>query len=165
MKGCLDWIEGPALEGPPLSESDRDWAQSRMERDLDRAGISRHPFQIPDRKPPLADMFFDSTGRLWVVKTLAAGESVRNADVWDGTTLVAHYRWPSRILDLPTPWATESALYGGDGRHASVSSARHGCGSRGGSPAPSVRSLPETPQSRSFWGLSNPDSTHPERDK
>ena len=110
--GTVALIEGPALEGPPLSEGDRDWAQSRMERDRDRADIGRHPFQIPDRKPPLADMFFDSAGRLWVVKTLAAGESVRNADVWDGTTLVAHYRWPSRILDLPTPWATESALYG-----------------------------------------------------
>ena len=110
--GTVALIEGPALEGPPLSESDRDWAQSRMDRDLDRAGIRSHPFEIPDRKPPLADMFFDSAGRLWVVKTLAAGESVRNADVWDGTTLVAHYRWPSRIRDLPTPWATESALYG-----------------------------------------------------
>ena len=110
--GAVSLIEGPALEGPPLSESDRDWAQSRMERDLDRVDIGRHPFQIPDRKPPLADMFFDNAGRLWVVKTLAAGETVRNADVWDGTTLVAHYRWPSRILDLPTPWATESALYG-----------------------------------------------------
>jgi len=110
--GTVALIEGPALEGPPLSESDRDWAQSRMERERDRAGISRHPFQIPDRKPPLADMFFDSAGRLWIVKTLAEGESVRNADVWDGTTLVAHYRWPSRILDSPTPWATESALYG-----------------------------------------------------
>ena len=110
--GTVALIEGPALEGPPLSEGDRDWAQSRMDRDRDRADIGRHPFEIPDRKPPLADMFFDSAGRLWVVRTLAAGESVRNADVWDGTTLVAHYRWPSRILDLPTPWATESALYG-----------------------------------------------------
>ena len=110
--GTVALIEGPALEGPPLSEGDRDWAQSRMERDRDRAGIGRHPFQIPDRKPPLADMFFDRAGRLWVVKTHAEGETVRKADVWDGTTLVAHYRWPSRILDLPTPWATESALYG-----------------------------------------------------
>ncbi|MCE2422242.1 MAG: hypothetical protein J4G03_02815 [Gemmatimonadetes bacterium] len=110
--GTVALIEGPALEGPPLSESDRDWAQTRMESELDRAGIGRHPFQIPDRKPPLADMFFDSGGRLWVVRTLAAGESVRSADVWDGTTLVAHYRWPSRIRNSPTPWATESALYG-----------------------------------------------------
>ena len=100
------------LVGPPLSADERDGAQESIDRDRDRTGVAIHPFRIPDRKPPLDDMFFDRAGRLWVVKTLATGETVREADVWDGTTLVAHYRWPSRIREIPTPWATESALYG-----------------------------------------------------
>ena len=110
--GTVSVIQGPVLEGPPLSADDREWAQSRIDRERDRTGVAVHPFEIPDRKPPLDDMFFDRAGRLWVVKTLATGETVREADVWDGTTLVAHYRWPSRIRNNPTPWATESALYG-----------------------------------------------------
>ena len=105
-------IEGPALRGPPLSADDRAWAQGRIDRDLDRTGIARHPFGIPDRKPPLADVFFDRGGRLWVVKTVREGAAVREADVWDGTTLVARYRWPRRIRESPRPWATESALHG-----------------------------------------------------
>ena len=110
--GTVSVIQDPVLEGPPLSGDDREWAQSRIDRERDRTGVTVHPFEIPDRKPPLDDMFFDRAGRLWVVRTLATGETVREADVWDGTTLVAHYRWPSRIRDYPTPWATESALYG-----------------------------------------------------
>ena len=109
--GTVSVIEGPMLEGPPLTEDDRAWAQRRMDGERDRAEIDDHPFDIPDRKPPLADIFFDRTGRLWVVKTLPEGATMREADVWDGTTLVAHYRWPSRIRSSPT-WATESALYG-----------------------------------------------------
>ncbi len=110
--GAVSVIEGPVLEGPPLSADDRAWAQTRLDRERDRAGIDEHPFEIPDRKPPLADMFFDRAGRLWVVKTVASGARVREADVWDGTTLVGRYRWPSRIREYPTPWATESELYG-----------------------------------------------------
>lgn len=110
--GTVSVIEGPALPGPPLSDADRDWAQSRIDRERDRADIDNHPFGIPDRKPPLDDMFFDRAGRLWVVKTAERGAAVREADVWDGTTLVGHYRWPSRIFRYPTPWATESELYG-----------------------------------------------------
>ena len=110
--GTVSVIEGPALLGPPLNDDERDWAQGRMDRETDRAGIDNHPFSIPDRKPPLDDMFFDRAGRLWVVKTAARGATVREADVWDGTTLVGHYRWPGRIWRYPAPWATESELYG-----------------------------------------------------
>lgn len=110
--GTVSVIEGPAISGPPLTEDDRAWAEGRMERDIERTGVGKHPFDIPDRKPPLSRMFFDRAGRLWIVRTMAEGATVREADVWDGTTLVAHYRWPRRIRELPTPWATESALYG-----------------------------------------------------
>ena len=109
--GTVSVIEGPMLEGPPLTEDNRAWAQNRIDSERDRADIDNHPFEIPDRKPPLADIFFDWAGRLWVVKTLPEGAAMREADVWDGTTLVGHYRWPSRIRSSPT-WATESELYG-----------------------------------------------------
>ena len=37
---------------------------------------------------------------------------MREADVYEGTTLTARYRWPRRIGNYPAPWATESTLYG-----------------------------------------------------
>ena len=110
--GAESLIEGPSSPGPPLSADDREWAQTRMEREVDRAGIAEHPFGIPERKPPLADMFFDRHDRLWVEKTPASGATMRQADVYDGTTLTARYRWPLRIQEYPKPWATESLLYG-----------------------------------------------------
>ncbi|MDE2763259.1 MAG: 6-bladed beta-propeller [Gemmatimonadota bacterium] len=110
--GTVSAIEGPALQGPPLTEDDRVRAQGWMDRQIERAGVDRHPFDIPDHKPPLSQMFFDRAGRLWIVRTMAEGATMREADVWNGTTLVARYRWPRRIRELPTPWATESTLYG-----------------------------------------------------
>ncbi len=57
-------------------------------------------------------MFFGRHDRLWIEKTPASGATMREADVYDGTTLTAKYRWPRRIQDYPAPWATESLLYG-----------------------------------------------------
>ena len=110
--GSIALIEGPALEGPMLTPAEREWARERMDREIERAELAEHPFGIPERKPPLAAMFFDRRGRLWIEKTAAAGATMREADVYDGTTLTARYRWPLRIRDYPAPWATESALYG-----------------------------------------------------
>lgn len=110
--GTVSVIEGPAFQGPPLTENNRTWAQEWIDRQIERADIDKHPFDIPDRKPPLSRMFFDRAGRLWIEKTAAAEASMHEADVYDGTTLVARYRWPIRIRDNPGPWVTESTLYG-----------------------------------------------------
>ena len=110
--GTVSLIEGPRLEGPVLSPEERATAQFRIERELDVSGLDDHPFGIPDRKPPLEGMFFDTDGRLWVEKTVPDGDETREADVWAGTELVARYRWPRRMEELPSPWATESLLYG-----------------------------------------------------
>ena len=110
--GTVSVMEGPALQGPLLTEDDRTWGKGWMDRQVERAGIEKHPFDLPDRKPPLSRMFFDRAGRLWIVKTSAEGAAVREADVWDETVLVARYRWPSRVRSVPAPWATESTLYG-----------------------------------------------------
>ena len=110
--GTVSRIEGPPLLGPPLSPAEHERAQASINRDLSRADLRNHPFAIPDSKPPLADIFFDRSGRLWVEKTATDGDETREADVYAGTTLVARYRWPSRVRVGDVPWVTESTLYG-----------------------------------------------------
>ena len=109
--GGISRITGPQLQGPPLSRSEREQAQARIERDLDRMGSRNHPYDIPNRKQPLASIFFDRSGRLWVEKTGADSDEMREADVYEGTELVARYRWPRRVW-ASMPWATETTLYG-----------------------------------------------------
>ena len=111
-EGAVSRIEGPAVRGPSLSANERAGAQARIDRDVARLDLSSHPFGIPDNKPPLSRMFFDRDGRLWIEKTAADGAPMREADVYEGTTLAARYRWPRRIGQFPTPWATEAVLYG-----------------------------------------------------
>ena len=110
--GTVSLIEGPLFQGPALSPEERTSAQTQIDRELQRADIADHPFEIPDHKPPLGGMFFDRGGRLWIEKSTAAGEETREADVYDETTLVARYRWPRRVSKTFTTWATESVLYG-----------------------------------------------------
>ena len=110
--GTVFRIEGPPLQGPGLSPDERGRAQANIDRDLQRLDLQSHPFTIPDRKPALADIFFDRSGRLWVEKTGAGGEQMRQADVYMGAELVARYRWPRRVRTGDVPWASESLLYG-----------------------------------------------------
>lgn len=110
--GTVSVIEGPALQGPAPSPDERAGAERRMERERERAGLRAHPFAIPDRKAPLARMFYDRGGRLWIEKTGADGAAMREADVYEGTTLAARYRWPRSIRDWPTPEVVDSDLYG-----------------------------------------------------
>lgn len=110
--GSVLQIVGPESPGPPLSPEEQARAQERIDGDVDRFDLGRHPFGVPDRKPPLANMFFDRAGRLWIEKSRADGEEMREADVYDQTTLVARYRWPARVRNGLVPWATESVLYG-----------------------------------------------------
>ena len=110
--GTVSRTEGPSLPGPRLSSSERERAQASIDRERERAGLQSHPFGIPDRKPPLAGIFFDRSGRLWVEKTAADGDEMREADVYSESTLVARYRWPGRVRMTIAPWVTESTLYG-----------------------------------------------------
>lgn len=110
--GTVSRIEGPSLAGPLLGPSERDRAQAVIDRDLQRFDLREHPFGMPDRKPPLAGIFFDRAGRLWVEKTGLEGDELREADVYAGSALVARYRWPRRVRVGSVPWVTESTLYG-----------------------------------------------------
>ena len=105
-------IEGPSLQGPSLSTEEREYAQDWIDRDLQRLDLRNHPFDIPGRKPPLAAVYFDRSGRLWVEKARAQGDEMREADVYEGSTLVARYRWPRRVDPGTVPWITESVMLG-----------------------------------------------------
>ena len=110
--GSVGEITGPSLPGPPLSAEEREYAQSQRERNMRRGNLDAPAFEIPDTKGPLADLFFDQAGRLWVEKAAAFGAETVEADVYEGTTLVARYRWPRRVDPGAVPWATETAIYG-----------------------------------------------------
>lgn len=110
--GTVFQIDGPQLPGPELSPSELERARATVDRELQRFGLRDHPFGIPDRKPPLADIFFDRSGRVWVEKAGSEGEEMREADVYAQSALVARYRWPRRVSVGDVPWVSESALYG-----------------------------------------------------
>lgn len=110
--GTVLEIAGPALPGPETAPAERDSAQADLDDELDRINRRDAGFRVPDRKPPLANLFFDREGRLWIEKTAAHGTETREADVYAGTTLIARYRWPSRVDSSPVPWVRGSELYG-----------------------------------------------------
>lgn len=110
--GSVMRITGPPTVGPPLSPEERESARDRLERDMERGNLDEPAFEIPETKGPLADLFFDQAGRLWVEKSAPGGAEMVEADVYEGATLVARYRWPSRVSLRAVPWATETALYG-----------------------------------------------------
>jgi hypothetical protein len=82
--GTASRIEGPPLPGAEVSPDEHAWAQSSIDRDLQRLDLEQHPFAIPDRKPPISAIYFDRSGRLWIEKTGAAGNDSREADVYEG---------------------------------------------------------------------------------
>jgi len=110
--GAVSQLVGPADPGPLLSPAEAESARERVERDMERGNFDEPSFDIPDRKPPLAGLFFDREGRLWVRRTAADGAEMTEADVYEDGALVARYRWPRRVRAGALPWATESALYG-----------------------------------------------------
>ena len=59
--------------------------------------VASLPFKLPERKPPLYNIFFDAGGRLWVQHTTLKG-AVQTADVYgtDGS-LAFHAAWPPGV--------------------------------------------------------------------
>lgn len=105
-------LVGPSDPGPLLTPDEVESAQERLEGDAERGNLDEPPFDVPERKPPLSALFFDRSGRLWVQKAAAGGDETIEADVYEGTTLVARYRWPRRVRAGMSPWVTETELYG-----------------------------------------------------
>lgn len=98
------------LAGPELSAAEGVRADSSLARDARRAG-GRLPYGVPERKPPIRDLYFDQTGRLWVERWVVEG-AAREADVWsaDGVLLFT-LEWPSDVR-LSEGWRGERQALG-----------------------------------------------------
>ena len=101
------------LPGPPLTEEERmhvDEVLSKWREDY-ADEISYFPFEVPERKPVLANIFFDTDGRLWVQRSVKDG-APNEADVYtrDGT-LAQVVQWPADV-SLGHGHLTADTLYG-----------------------------------------------------
>lgn len=105
-------IRGTIDKGPALSARERERAAQRLQDYVKRGGggASDYP-SIPSRKPPLAYMFFDVTGRLWVQISVPA-DSARRADLYDAKgTLIGRRAWPADVsLWFPAWVGADQAL-------------------------------------------------------
>ena len=86
-------------QGPRLSTREDSVGAARMKQLSERLGVSipQLGFSLPSHKAPLRDIFFDSTGRLWVELGVPDGER-RRADVYgpDGE-LERTVSWPATV--------------------------------------------------------------------
>jgi hypothetical protein len=92
-------IEGPASDGPPVTEVERSEAEKQMDADARWVGGTRAslPFDIPERKPVLSRLFYDLDGRLWVLFSVTRDASMF-AHVYDAHGDFLHEaRWPTGI--------------------------------------------------------------------
>jgi hypothetical protein len=97
--GTLRHTIQAAVEAPLLSEAERASARERLAQSVQQANISLGDlrFGVPDRKQPLAGLFFDLDGRLWVVRSVPESADPV-ADVYDTQgRLVKVARWPAGI--------------------------------------------------------------------
>lgn len=95
----VDTLRGDVLEGPVLTEREREAGREAMERDAGRVGLTAAdlPYGVPSRRAPLNQIFYDDAGRLWVELSVTA-DSARVAEVWDTTgTVVERIRWPAAV--------------------------------------------------------------------
>lgn len=87
------------VSGPAIDESERTAAEVRLGEQLKAVGAPPGDarFRMPEHKPPLAGLFFDRSGRVWVQRSVAAGEP-NEAEVYTGDgIMVARVRWPAGI--------------------------------------------------------------------
>ena len=91
------------IAGPLVTESEAERERERLERFRAGWGESLVDFptiEMPERKPPVEDMWYDEDGRLWVHLTPAEADEVSRAHVYDpeGEPLLTA-EWP-RGIDL-----------------------------------------------------------------
>ena len=107
--GSVSEITGPSTPGPPLSPAEQDYARDRLQRDMEVTNLDEPAFEVPETKAPLADIFFDQAGRLWVEKRAADGAETVEAECLRGDD-------PRGALPLAEPGGPRvRALGHGDG--------------------------------------------------
>jgi hypothetical protein len=97
-------------QGPELSATERQRADEGMQNDKKRAGADLG-FSVPSHKPPLRNLYFDRSGRLWVELTVPDGAE-RRAFVYSPTGVRAlSVTWPGDV-DLREGAAVADTAWG-----------------------------------------------------
>jgi len=102
----VDTLRGDVLQGPVLTEREREAGREAMDRDARRVGLTASdlPYGVPERRTPLNQIFYDQAGRLWVELSVTA-DSARVAEVWDSQgRLVERIRWPADVRLGTVSW-------------------------------------------------------------
>ncbi|HEX2167578.1 MAG TPA: hypothetical protein VHG09_10145 [Longimicrobiales bacterium] len=94
-------ITGAVAQGPALSAREDSAAEERLRVLADRFDMTvpQLGLDVPDRKTPLRDLFFDDHGRLWV-----------ELQVPDGGDRMAHVYDVSGILERTVAWPASISL-------------------------------------------------------
>lgn len=91
------------IAGPLITEAEADLEQGRLDQMRDRMSevlIDFPSIEMPERKPPVGDMWYDEDGRLWVRLAWAEADEVLRAHVYDPDgEMLFTAEWP-RGIDL-----------------------------------------------------------------
>lgn len=97
------------VEGPKLTNGERTAGEAFLSRWVEgvrRMGGSMPDVELPPRRPPVENLWFDADDRLWVQRNVEAELGFVEADVYDslGNPLF-RARWPlgSDVLQYPAP--------------------------------------------------------------
>ena len=99
------------VEGPELTNGERRAGEtflSRWAEGVRRIGGSIPDVELPPRKPPVENLWFDADNRLWVQRNMDAEPGFVEADVYDSLgNSVFRARWPrgSEVVQYPAPAA------------------------------------------------------------
>lgn len=96
--------------GPALSVRERQVAESTLTETATSVG-QPVPFGVPGAKPPVARIFFDQAGHLWVQMSVADGE-LNRADIYDSNgRRIAMAEWP-RDIEMQDGYIRDRVAFG-----------------------------------------------------
>lgn len=103
------------IEGPLITEAEARLERERLDRMRDGMAevlVDFPSIEMPERKPPVGDMWYDEDGRLWVRLAFAEADEVLRAHVYDPDgDLLFTAEWP-RGIDLTLGGVTGDVALG-----------------------------------------------------
>ena len=92
-------IHVPAAQGAPVGSVEGAEAEARIADQLGSLGVnlSESRFRVPERKPPITGLFFDTAGWLWVERSVGEGEDPRAEVFGPDGRLRARASWPRGV--------------------------------------------------------------------